>query len=96
MERAPRERGPGGVDQHRVHGRDGGIADAARAPLPDQQRGRDEVGGVEGADAEGDHVVEDGGGSEDDQGQQDGRDGDDEDGPLRDGLGVDLGFEVNT
>ncbi len=60
-------------------------ADLARAPAPEEQGLGDDVGGVEAADAEGDDVVEGGGGADVDEADEAGDEGGDEDGEEGDG-----------
>ena len=67
------------------------VPDCARAPAPKEEALGDEVGGVEAADAEGDDVVEGGGGAEVDEADEAGDEGCDDDGEQGDGgFGLDL------
>ena len=69
----------------------GRFPDRARAPAPKEEALGDEVRGVEAADAEGDDVVEGGGGAEVDEADEAGDEGCDYDGEQGDrGLGLDL------
>lgn len=68
-----------------------GVADGACAAAPEKEGFSDDVGGVEGADAEGDDVVEGGGGADVDEADEAGDEGGDEDGEEGDrGVGLDL------
>ena len=73
------------------------LPDAIRAAAPEEEGFRDDVGRVEAADAEGDDVVEGGGGADVDEADGAGDEGGDEDGEEGDGVfGLDLwGFTVN-
>ena len=68
-----------------------GVTDRARAAAPEEEGFGDDVGGVEAADAEGDDVVEGGGGADVDEADEAGDEGGDEDGEEGDGgFGLDL------
>ncbi len=67
------------------------LANLTRAPAPEEQGFGNDVGSVEAADAEGNDVVEGGGGADVDEADEAGDEGGDEDGEEGDGVfGLDL------
>lgn len=70
--------------------------DEARAAAVEEESLRDDVGCVQGADAEGDDGVEGGGGADVDETDEDGDEGGDDDGEGWDGgFGLELDSYVN-